>query len=328
MRATVGALLVQRPFPCTWYRPCCFHGMRRFWTTRRPIQIVVTPGSGDGRALATACQLHDALGREARLQVFDDLESLRRWVRTGEDGFSLLVCVGGDGTQSTAAGAAMRRSVPFVPVPLGFGNLFAGALGHTARVDRVLEILASGEIVHVDVGVRNGELFLCQEGFGLMSDIMQRAEARENTPRARWRRGLAYYRTALRHLRKMTLRPLRVAVDGRIVARDATVVVVANVPSYGAWLPLTPEASPVDGCFDVFVMSGTKSPTLARLLALHLRLRGADRTGRLCRGRHVSVSAPDSMPAELRMIPARLAVVVSRTTARALQRDRAQLRVA
>jgi diacylglycerol kinase (ATP) len=304
---------------------------RRSVSGVRPIQIVVTPGSGNGRALATARRLHAALGargRAARLDVFEDLDSLRQWARAGEGGFSHLVCVGGDGTQSTAAGAAMRRSVPFVPVPSGFGNLFAGALGHAPRADRVLDLLDSGEIVHVDVGVRNGELFLCQEGFGLLADIQQRAERSAAKPRARWRRGLAYYRTAVRHLSSAALRPLRVAVDGRIVSRDATVVVVANVPSYGAWLPLTPEASPVDGRFDVFLMSGTKVATLARLLRLHLRLGRAERTGRLRRGRHVSVTAPDSMPAELRVIPARLGIVVSSATARALERDRVQLRVA
>ncbi len=36
-------------------------------------------------------------------------------------------------------------------------------------------------------------------------------------------------------------------MDGRVVAVDATLVIVANVKTYGAWLPLTPEASPVDG---------------------------------------------------------------------------------
>ena len=110
--------------------------------------------------------------------MFEDLDSLRRWATAGEAGFSLLICVGGDGTQSMAAGAAMRRSVPFVPVPSGFGNLFAGALGHSPRVDHVLEVLEAGEIVRVDVGVRAGELFLCQEGFGLLSDI-QRAGGSE-----------------------------------------------------------------------------------------------------------------------------------------------------
>jgi diacylglycerol kinase (ATP) len=297
----------------------------------RPVQIVVTPGSGDGQSLATARQLRDALkarGRGARLEVFDDLDGLRDWARSGDAGFSLLICVGGDGTQSAAAPAAMRRSVPFLPVPAGFGNLFAAAVGHGPRVDRVLRALDSGEVVRVDVGVRGGEPFLCQEGFGLLSEIQARVEASKRRPRDRWRRALAYYRMALRHLRETAPQPLRVTVDGRIVARDAIVVVVANVPSYGAWLPLTPEASPVDGRFDVFVLGGTKLGALARLVRVHLRIPGTDRTMRLFRGRHVSVAAPGAMPADLWVLPGQLPVVVSPETARALGRGRGQLRVA
>jgi diacylglycerol kinase (ATP) len=305
--------------------------LRRDGRPVRPVQIVVTPGSGNGRALETARQLREALGargQEARLDVFEDLHSLRRWARAGEPSFSLLICVGGDGTQSTTAPAAMRRSVPFLPVPSGFGNLFAGALGHSGRVEHALESLETGEVVGVDVGVRKGETFLCQEGFGLLSDVQTRTEASTWKPRARWRRGLAYYGTALRLLGQTRPTPLRVTVDGRVVARDAVIVIVANVPSYGAWLPLTPEASPVDGRFDVFVMSGSRSATLTRLLGRHLRIPGADRASRLFRGRHVSVAAPDSPPVELRMLPGLLPVVVPGATARALERDRVQRRVA
>jgi diacylglycerol kinase (ATP) len=297
----------------------------------RPIQIVVTPGSGNGQALATARQLHGALGARrggARLEVFDDLDSLRRWARAGDAGFSHLICVGGDGTQSAAAPAAMRRSVPFLPVPSGFGNLFAGALGHSPRVDRVLRALDSGEVVRVDVGVRGGEPFLCQEGFGLLSEIQARAEASKRRPRGRWRRSLAYYRMAIRYLRKMAPKPLRVTVDGRVIAHDAIVVVVANVPSYGPWLPLTPEASPVDGRFDVFALGGTKLGALARLLRVHLRIPGTDRTMRLLRGRHVSIAAPGAAPTDLRVLSGQLPVVVSPETACALGRERGQLRVA
>jgi diacylglycerol kinase (ATP) len=306
-------------------------GIRRDGRAVRTVQIVVTPGSGNGQALETARRLREALdarGQETRLDVFEDLDSLRRWARAGEPSFSLLICVGGDGTQSTTAPAAMRRSVPFLPVPSGFGNLFAGALGHSVGVDRALESLESGEVVCVDVGVMNGETFLCQEGFGFLSDVQRRTEASTRKPRGRWRRGLAYYGTALRVLRQTRPTPLRVTVDGRVVARDAAIVIVANVPSYGALLPLTPDASPVDGRFDVFVMSGSTSAILARLLGRHLRIPGADRASRLFRGRHVSVAAPDSQPVELRMLPGLLPVVVPEATARALERDRVQLRVA
>ena len=291
-----------------------------------PIQIVATPGSGNGRALDTARQLRDALrarGREVRLEAFSNLGSLGRWAKTGRAGFSLLICVGGDGTQSTAAVAAVRRSVPFLPVPCGFGNLFARALGHAHDVDQVIETLEQGKLVRVDVGVRNGELFLCQESFGLWAQIQQKPEA--GRPPGRWRRSLAYYRTALRQLLEVTPKRLRVAVDGRLVAHDAVIVTVANVPTYGAWLPLTPAASPIDGLFDVFIMRAmTTGEILARLLKRHLHVPGTERGTLLCRGRRVSIVGPRSARHVLEVIPHRLPVVVSRQTAETLERGLAR----
>ncbi len=292
--------------------------------TSQPIQIVVTPGSGNGTAMSTAVRLRDALAARRRitsLEVFPDLDSLHGWAQTDGSAFSALVCVGGDGTQSTTALAAMRRSVPFLPVSSGFGNLFARAFNHPASVEGALDLLARGRVIHSDVGMRNGELFLCQQSYGLIAEVQEAVEGAATTPRARWQRWLAYYRAALRHLREARPSHLRVVVDGRVVAVDAALVIVANVKTYGAWLPLTPDASPVDGLFDVFVMKGTTHrQVFARLLRRHLRLPGASDGTLLCRGQRVSVSGLGSRREQLEILPHRLPVVVSPETAATLER--------
>ena len=133
---------------------------------------------------------------------------------------------------------------------------------------------------------------------------------------------MAYYRGAVRYLRDTPLTRLRVAVDGRIVADDAALVTVANVETYGAWLTLTPGASPVDGLFDVFVMRGaTKLEVLAKLLRRHLRLPAAEQGSLLCRGRHVSVVTSGSTRDELEVMPGLLPVVVSMEMATRLARE-------
>jgi diacylglycerol kinase (ATP) len=290
----------------------------------QPIQIVVTPGSGNGTAMSTALRLREALAarrRRTNLEVFSDLESLNRWTTTDSNGFSALVCVGGDGTQSTTALAAMRRSVPLLPVSSGFGNLFARAFNHPTSVEGALDLLARGRVIRSDVGMRNGELFLCQQSYGLIAEVQEAVEGAAAAPRARWRRWLAYYRAALHHLRETPPVRLRVVVDGRVVAVDAALVIVANVKTYGAWLPLTPDASPVDGLFDVFVMKGTtRRQVFAKLLRRHLRLPGASDGTLLCRGQRVSVSGLGSTRERLEILPHQLPVVVSPETAATLER--------
>ena len=292
--------------------------------TSGSIQIVVTPGSGNGSAMSTALRLRDALaarGCRTRLDVFRDLDRLRRWANADRAAFSAVVCVGGDGTQSTTAIAAVRRSVPFLPVSSGFGNLFAQAFNHPDSVEGALDLLARGRVIHSDVGMRNGELFLCQESYGLIADVQHAVEAAASAPRARWQRWLAYYRAALRHLRGAPPARLRVVVDGRVVAVDAALVIVANVKTYGAWLPLAPEASPVDGLFDVLVMRGASHwQVFVQLLRRHLRVPGTEPGTLLYRGQRVSVSGLRSTRDHLEVLPHRLPVVVSPETAAALER--------
>jgi diacylglycerol kinase (ATP) len=291
----------------------------------RSIQIVTTPGSGNGGALAAADRLREELrarGHDVQLDVFPRLQGLLRWAATDTSRFSLLISVGGDGTQSAVAMAAVRRSVPFLPVPAGFGNLFARALRQPNRVEEVLDLLDRGELAHVDVGLQNGEPFLCHASFGLLSEVQARVES-GSYPRIRWRRWVEYYRAAVRHLRATPLPALQVAVDGRVVTRDAVVVTVANVQTYGGWLRLTPAALPTDGLFDVFVMQGaTKRAILARLLRRHLRIPGTESGMHVYRGRWASVVASGAPRNDLELLPGVLPVLVSPETLRASDRVR------
>jgi diacylglycerol kinase (ATP) len=291
----------------------------------RPIQIVATSGSGNGRAVDTARRLQEALrarGRPVALEVFREFATLRRWAASGRVGASLVIGVGGDGTQSTAAAAAVRGAIPFLSVPSGFGNLFARAFGHVDDVDRAADLVDLGTLVHADVGMRNGWPFLDQESFGFVADIQAHAEAFRRYPQARWRRWLAYYRGAVRYLRHAALPALEVTVDGRLVTRRAAVVTVANVATYDPWLRLTPEASPVDGLLDVLVLEAPSKPALlAKLLRRHLRVPGTDPDTRLYRGRRVAVMSPPLGRDLIDLLPGRLPVLVSTETARRLHRD-------
>src|SRR2546427_8132727 len=261
------------------------------------VQIIVTPGSGDGRARATARRLQKALvrrGYAARIQTFADLERLLEWSATCEPDYSHLVAVGGDATLSAAAAAAVRLSIPFLPVPTGFGNMFARAFGFGDQTHRVIEHFERGQVRRVDVGVYPGErIFLSHRSYGLLEEIQRAVERGRAQPRSRVLRHLAYYLTAERFILTGPLPSIRVEVDRVLVAEKAALVTVANVETYRGFLNLTPTASPIDGLFDVFVIPRAGRLRLAwRLLALLLRLRGRWKGVRLYPGRRVTVTTP------------------------------------
>jgi diacylglycerol kinase (ATP) len=264
------------------------------------VQIVVTPGSGEGRALTIARRLARQLKRRGHVvdvRSFTDLAALADWAKTCPPGASHFVCFGGDATLSAAAEAAIRCDTPLVPVPNGFGNIFAQVFGYPNRAGTVARLLDEGEVRRVDVGEvkrpTGEELFLSHRSYGLLEQIQQVAERGRNQPRHRLLRYLWYYGVAHRFLFRTRLASFQVAIDGKVVAHDATLVTVANVETYRGFLPLTPTASPIDGLFDVFVIPRvSKLGLLRRLLFLMFRLRGRWRGVRLYRGRHVTVTTP------------------------------------
>ena len=231
---------------------------------RAKVQIVTTPGSGEGRAASTARRLRRALtrrGYEASIRTFADLPALERWARTCPPTMTHVVAVGGDATLSATAVAAIRLAVPFVPVPNGFGNIFAAAFGHGAQTGRVIALFERGEVRRVDVGVvSGGDVFLSHRSYGMLEDIQRAVETGRAQPRRRLRRHLAYYATARRFVLGEPLPSVRVEVDGEVVAEDAAVVTVANVETYRGFLSLTPAASPVDGLFDVCAIPRASKP--------------------------------------------------------------------
>ena len=264
-------------------------------TRWRTVCIVVTPGSGDGRARGVARRLARLLRRRGSvvtIQAFGDLPSLIGLAKSADPDFSVIFCVGGDATQSAAALLAQRHRIPFVPIPNGFGNLFASVFGHSSSPRRAARLLGDGEIRMVDMGLAGDEVFLSHKSYGFIDQIQERVEAGRRQPRDRTRRLLAYYWTAVRAVWTTPLTPLSVEVDGAVVAEEAVLVTVANVETYRDLLPLTPVASPIDGRFDVFVIPRTSKLGLAwRLLRLKLRLPGRWEGVSLYRGRTVVVGS-------------------------------------
>jgi diacylglycerol kinase (ATP) len=259
----------------------------------RSVGIVVTPGSGAGRARGVARRLARLLrrrGATVTLQAFDDLPSLVHWAKTSGPEFEAICCVGGDATQSAAALFARRHRIPFVPIPNGFGNLFARVFGHPASPRQAARLLDEGEIRLVDVGVAGDELFLSHKSYGFLDQVQEAVEEGRRQPRDRMRRLLAYYGTAVRAVWRTRLAPIGVEVDGALAVDQAVLVTVANVETYRDFLSLTPAASPIDGRFDVFVIPRTSKWGLAwRLLRLKLRLPGRWKGVSVYRGREVVV---------------------------------------
>jgi len=275
------------------------------------VQIVVTPGSGDGRARSASRRLQKALARrgyDARVQTFADLDRLLEWSATCAPEFSHLVGVGGDATLSASASAAVRLDVPFVPVPCGFGNMFARAFGFGDETRRVVELFERGQVRRVDVGLANGrDIFLSHRSYGLLQEVQEAVERGRAQPQSRLLRLLSYFAMGERFLVGVPLTAVRVEIEGTVIAEDAAVVTVANVETYRGFLSLTPAASPIDGVFDIFAIpGGSKWSVWTRIFKILFRLPGQWDGVILCRGKSVRVTVDgrtDELTLRRRVLP-------------------------
>lgn len=279
-----------------------------------PLQLVVNPVSGNGRGLAVAQGLEQRLraeGFDARMRVFHDSTEARIWVEDTREPHDALICVGGDSTLSEFAPAAVRLGTRFLPVPTGFGNIFGRAFGHRADPAFVLRVLREGRVQHADVGQedKGGGLFLSSRSFGFLEAIKLGVEERL-PPRSGMLRYLTYVRAAVELVRTAPSPSIEITVDGRRVANDAVMAIVANVPTYRGYLPLTPDATPFDGLLDVLVVPRRSNLSIiAVLVGFLLHYPGRWRHVQRLRGAHVSVSSLGEPSEVLRVIPSALPVL-------------------
>jgi diacylglycerol kinase family enzyme len=134
--------------------------------------LVVNPRSGDGKAGRVGL-VEAARARGIRVYVLergDDLAGLAR--AAVAEGAGAIGVAGGDGSLGLVAKVAVEGDVPFVCVPSGTRNHFAGDLG-LDRSDPVAALEAfGGPERRIDVGMVGDRMFLNNVSLGAYADVV------------------------------------------------------------------------------------------------------------------------------------------------------------
>lgn len=254
----------------------------------RPAFVVFNPAAGRGRG---------ARRMERYLSLLEThLPGFRHGVTTypGEesvlaeqalqDGFELIVAVGGDGTWSSVADRVItfgRDNVALGLLAAGTGNDFGRNFGLSARTpEEAVRTLAHGRVIQVDAGrvtsagsrtvaapgtpgTTGPRYFINVVGFGFDVAVIEASRG------VRFLEGeLLYKVTALRQLFTfrgvpLTLTPAHTpAIDGRYL-----MVTVSNGPFFGGAIPIAPAAELADGMLDACAIGD--APALARARLFH-----------------------------------------------------------
>jgi YegS/Rv2252/BmrU family lipid kinase len=174
-----------------------------------------------------------------------------------------VVCaVGGDGTVHEVVNGLMPDPVPFVVMPAGSGNDFAGMFPFPRTPAELDAVLTAGMGARIDV-LECGERY-CVNSSGLGFEA---AVTRESLSITRLR-GLPLYLTAaMRALASFDCPPMTLELaDGEKIEGERLMVSVGNGVSAGGGFHLTPDALPDDGLIDLCVVARIGRARVLRLL--------------------------------------------------------------
>jgi diacylglycerol kinase (ATP) len=219
-----------------------------------PFLLVANPAARRARSrLAVAARALGARGARVDIATTERPGHAAEIAAARAANYQAVFTLGGDGTAMEVVGALAGRGIPIGILPGGTGNLVARALGIPIATRRAAAALLKGEIADVDLGrLSSGRCFAFSCGVGVDARMI-----RDTPPIWKRRLGiLAYAFVAVRaSLRNVTFR-VRATVDGELVERDATAVMVAN---FGAVLSdlivLGPGIARDDGKLDLCVFS-------------------------------------------------------------------------
>jgi len=207
----------------------------------------------------------------------------------------LVLASGGDGTVTACAAALAGSGVPLGIVPAGTGNLLARNLGLPLELDEALAVALTGADRELDVGIANGRPFIVMAGLGFDARMLDGA-SEPLKKRVGW---AAYVLSALQHLQDRPVRVTLRADGGPPMWRRASAVIVGNVGSLQAGIPLLPDADPDDGLLDAVVLTA-RGWTAWLALAMHVLMR-RHASGQLARVafRELRVNVARSQPWQL-----------------------------
>ena len=272
--------------------------------------FLVNPASANGSTgrrwpeLAHLAARHGLVGDTLFSDRPAQLTDLAR--RAADDGATLLVVVGGDGTvYEVANGIAGRDGVEMAVVPRGTGWDFARSLGIPANADEALRVAAGRRARTIDLGrahfrAWDGEersAYFANAGSVGMSGAIA-ARANETTKALGGKVSYAWATVAVFKRWRAAQMDVRVG-DERRSGRMHDVF-VANGNCLGGGMKVCPDARPDDGVFDVLTIGDlTKRDLVLNLPKLYRGTHLPHPKAELLRGTSAEVDSAEPLPVQL-----------------------------
>jgi YegS/Rv2252/BmrU family lipid kinase len=238
----------------------------------RKIKLILNPTANHGHSLQVAADLRPLAAEHkadwSGTEYPGHAAELAR--QAGEQGYDLVVALGGDGTVHEVINGLMRVPEKGRPalgiVPLGSGNDFAHILGIPADPGEALQSALNGQSHPLDVGSvcdENGRLEYFNNTIGMGFDAVVNMYTRKITSI----HGFAMYFVALMRtiFRNFDSIDLHVETDQETWDLNTLMLAVGNGPREGGGFIVTPDAKYDDGILNYVTIR-----KISRLMMLRL----------------------------------------------------------
>ena len=273
------------------------------------IVFLVNPASANGKTgkrwpdISRAAHAAGLRGEAIFSERAGQLGDLAR--EAADEGATLLVVVGGDGTvHEVVNGIAGREGVELALIPRGTGWDFARTHRVPKRLDEALRIAKEGEARPFDLGratyLANGSSqtawFANMASVGMSGAVAAKANS---TTKALGAKTSYLYAlgTVFARWKNVELR-VRVDEEERSGLMEDTIVAVGRYLAGG--MMITPDAEPDDELFDVLLIGDLTKTELVRVMPkIYRGTHLPHPKGEVLRGRTVSIEADDPLPIQL-----------------------------
>ncbi len=290
------------------------------------IAYIVNPKSGASSSKRLVSEFKDYLisrNAEVRVLFTESLAHARQLASDAakDDGCSLVVVCGGDGTVREVMHGLERSQKPLIIAPCGTENLLANELGYDERTRTLINAFEGDCIKTLDLGIVNDYRFTSIAGIGFDGEIVRRV----NEKRGGHINHLDYFWPIWRTFWSHKFPSFKVSVDGEDVFEGQGMVFVGNISRYAIGLQILHYADFGDGLLDICIYKCNSRPRLMKHSLLTLLKHHAKRSDVVYRqGKSIRISSTSravpteidgdpgpSLPLNIEIIPQAVKVLVA-----------------
>jgi YegS/Rv2252/BmrU family lipid kinase len=239
------------------------------------VKLILNPMADMGRAWRVARDLrpivHEYAGKADWSGTVYPGHATELARQAGEEGYDLVIALGGDGTVHEIVNGLMQVQAENRPalgvVPIGSGNDFAYANQIPKNADKALALALSGKNHPIDLALmhdENGRQEYIDNTLGIGFDAIVTIRSH----RLPILRGFMMYFAAVIQTILFNAKPMHMNIIGekKNWEKDIFMLVIANGPREGGGFIMAPAAKPDDGILDYMIANKISRPMMFRLL--------------------------------------------------------------